>query len=175
MGWIRTVVNRFRPSKIVRREIDCGHASLAARYRFRPAPAGNCGLGRFCLRPHTVAQAIRSRCASETRVCNGARPDGLLMEFGVWKGMWINRIASWTDRPVYRIRQFRRFAEAVDDRRPRIFCTPRTSESARQCDAGERLVRPNVAKISGNPSRAGGISPHRLRCCTRRRKRCSIY
>ncbi len=30
-----------------------------------------------------------------------APEDGLLMEFGVWKGMWINRIASWTDRQVY--------------------------------------------------------------------------
>ena len=30
-----------------------------------------------------------------------APKDGLLMEFGVWKGMWINHIASWTDRQVY--------------------------------------------------------------------------
>jgi hypothetical protein len=30
-----------------------------------------------------------------------APKDGLLMEFGVWKGMWINRIASWTNRQVY--------------------------------------------------------------------------
>ncbi len=27
--------------------------------------------------------------------------DGLLLEFGVWKGMWINRLASWTDRQIY--------------------------------------------------------------------------
>ena len=30
-----------------------------------------------------------------------APPTGLLLEFGVWQGMWINRIAALTDRHVY--------------------------------------------------------------------------
>jgi hypothetical protein len=39
--------------------------------------------------------------ALRQRALELAPKDGLLMEFGVWKGMWINRIASWTDRQVY--------------------------------------------------------------------------
>lgn len=50
-----------------------------------------------------------------------APKDGMLMEFGVWKGMWINRIASWTDRQVYGFDSFEGLPEPWSFRQKGFF------------------------------------------------------
>jgi hypothetical protein len=100
VGWIRKFADRFRPSKIVRREIDLAmnrwlrdidfglrlRAILAsADFVFENVPLHK-RFNPVALRKHALERAPTN---------------GLLLEFGVWQAMWINRMASWTERRFF--------------------------------------------------------------------------
>jgi hypothetical protein len=67
-----------------------------------------------------------------------APKDGLLLEFGVWQGRSINRLASWTERPVYGFDSFEGLPEAWSTVNKGFFALDRMPK-----------VRPNVSLIKG--------------------------
>ena len=67
-----------------------------------------------------------------------APKDGLLLEFGVWKGMWINRLASWTDRQIYGFDSFEGLPEPWSFREKGYFALDALPE-----------VRDNVTLVKG--------------------------
>jgi Macrocin-O-methyltransferase (TylF) len=100
VGWIRNFVNRFRPSKIVRREIDAAMNRWLRDIDFGLRLRAILDSADFVYE-HIPLHKRFDPVALRKKAFDMAPAHGLLMEFGVWKGMWINRFASWTDRPVY--------------------------------------------------------------------------
>jgi hypothetical protein len=60
------------------------------------------------------------------------------LEFGVWQGMWINRIASWTDRQIYGFDSFAGLPEPWSFRQTGYFALDTLPE-----------VRKNVTLVKG--------------------------
>lgn len=111
MNPLKRFINRFRPSKIVQKELDAAmgrwlrdidfglrlHAILdSAKFVFDNIPLHK----RFD--PRSLRKVAIERAPST----------GLLLEFGVWKGGWINQMAQWTDRQLFGFDSFEGLPEA---------------------------------------------------------------
>jgi len=137
MNPFRRLVNHFRPSKIVRREVD------AAMHRWLRDIDSGLRLRAILASADFVYENIPLHKRFDPVVLRksaleAAPRDGLLMEFGVWQGGWINRIASWTDRQVYGFDSFEGLPEPWSTVDKGFFALPALPE-----------VRQNVTLIKG--------------------------
>jgi hypothetical protein len=137
MNSLRRLINRFRPSKIIRAELDAAmrrwlrDIDFGLRLRAILASA-DFVYDNIPLHKRFDALALR-RMALER-----APKDGLLLEFGVWQGASINRIASWTERRVYGFDSFEGLPEAWSTVSRGFFAVDRLPK-----------VRPNVTLVKG--------------------------
>ena len=100
MGRIRRFIDRFRPSKIIRREIDAAMyrwtRDIEVALRFRAImDSADFVSQNIPLHKRFDGPALRTICLKL------APPEGLLLEFGVWQGGSINFFADATDRQIY--------------------------------------------------------------------------
>lgn len=137
MNAFRRFINGFRPRKIVREEIDQAmnrwlrDVDFGLRLRAILATA-DFVFENIPLHKRFDSVSLRKLCVDR------APPEGLMLEFGVFQGATINRIASWTDRTVYGFDSFEGLPEAWSTVDRGFFAV----------DALPK-VRPNVTLIKG--------------------------
>jgi hypothetical protein len=137
MNALRRLINHFRPSKIIRAELDA-----AMRRWLRDIDFG-LRLRAILASADFVYENIpldkRFDMVALRRMALARAPqEGLLLEFGVWQGASINRIASWTDRRVYGFDSFQGLPEAWSTVGKGFFALDRPPK-----------VRPNVTLVQG--------------------------
>jgi hypothetical protein len=151
VGWIRTVVDRFRPSKIVRREIDSAMQRWLRDIDFGLRLRAIVASADFVF-DHIPLHKRFDPIALRKHALQDAPRDGMLMEFGVWKGMWINRMASWTNRQFFGFDSFEGLPEAWTTVDRGFFALPELPK-----------VRENVTLVKGwfNESLPPFLETHR--------------
>ena len=99
MNPLKRLINRFRPSKILRRELDAAmnrwlrDIDFGLRLRAIMASA-DFVYENIPLHKRFDGVTLRQKSLEL------APAEGMILEFGVFKGYWINQFASWTNRRV---------------------------------------------------------------------------
>lgn len=100
MNPIRRFINRFRPSKIIRKEIDAAMNRWLRDIDFALRLQAILDSAKF-VSDNIPLHRRFDPCSLRKMAIDRAPQQGLLLEFGVWKAGWINQMAQWTDRRFY--------------------------------------------------------------------------